>query len=153
VDPSLPLYEVSTAGEILRRSIWEARLYGWLFGSFAAIALLLAAVDVYGVMASMIAGRTQEIGVRMALGARTAEILRLVLRRGMTLAATGLVLGLLGAFAVTRLMASLLFGVSETDPLTFGVVTLLLAGSALLAAYLPARRATRVDPVVALRAE
>jgi ABC-type antimicrobial peptide transport system permease subunit len=120
---------------------------------FAMVALLLAAVGIYGVMAFAVSQRTQEIGIRMALGARALDVLKLILRNGMFLAAIGAVIWLGGAFAITRFMSSLLFGVSPTDVLTFGLVTAGLLLVALLACYLPARRATKVDPLVALRYE
>jgi putative ABC transport system permease protein len=153
VDPSLPVFDIETMEEIYRFSMWEQRLYGWMFGIFAVVALVLAAVGLYGVMAYMVTLRTHEIGVRMALGARTADVLRLVVQRGLALAAIGLAIGLVGAFGVTQVLQSLLYGVSPTDPLTFVGIPAALAGVALLASYLPARRAARVDPMLALRTE
>jgi putative ABC transport system permease protein len=152
-DPDMPLYEVRTMEESLRYGLWEQRIYAVLMGVFAGLALLIAAVGIYGVMAYNVAQRTQEIGIRMALGAARDDVLRLVVGHAFRLTVIGLGLGLAGAYAVTRLMASLLFGVSASDPPTFVGVTLILAASAMFAAWVPAERATRVDPMVALRAE
>ena len=134
-------------------TVWQSRVWGLLFAIFSAIALVLAAVGIYGVMAFFVTQRTREIGIRMALGAQWRDVLKLVLRNGMLLAAIGLAVGLAGAFALTRLMRSLLFEVSPTDPLTFCAVALCLICAALLACYIPARRATKVDPLIALRYE
>jgi ABC-type antimicrobial peptide transport system permease subunit len=124
-----------------------------LLGLFAAVALALAAVGIFGVRSFFVTQRTREIGIRMALGAGRAEVMRLVVGRGALLAGVGIGLGIAGALWVTRWMRALLFGVPAHDPLTFAVVVLVLAGTALLASYLPARRATRVDPMVARRGE
>lgn len=153
VDPDLPVSRVQTLEQLWGISIAPQRFNLWLFGSFAALALLLAAIGIYGVMAYNVAQRTREIGIRMAMGARRSDVLRLVLTQSILPAATGVFLGLSVALALTRLMASLLFGLTATDPATFAVVALLLILVALAAAYTPARRATQVDPLVALRYE
>jgi len=132
-------------------SVARPRFRTGLLSAFAAIALLLAATGIYGVIAYSVAQRTQEIGIRMALGAHRADVLRLVLGQGTMLAIEGIGLGLAGALLLTRLLGSLLFAVSPTDPLTFAAVSIGLTGVALLASYIPARRATRIDPLVALR--
>ena len=127
------------------------RLTGFLLGVFAAIALALAAVGIYGVLAYLVSQRTQEIGIRVALGADRSQVLGMVLRQGLSLAAAGIVAGLFGAFALTRLMGSLLYEVRPNDPMTFVAVAAALLLIALLASFLPARRATRVSPMIALR--
>jgi len=153
IDPDLPLDQVKTMEQIVDESLSGDRFGTVLFGSFAAVALLLAAIGIYGVMSFAVAQRTHEIGLRIALGASPAQVLRLVLREGILLALGGLLLGLGGAYFVGRLMKSLLYQVNATDPTAVSAVTAVLLLSALLACYIPARRATQVDPLVALRDE
>jgi putative ABC transport system permease protein len=136
--------------DVVANSLGTRRVSMQLFAVFAIAALLLAAIGIYGVMAYSVTQRTQEIGIRMALGAQKADVLALVIRQGMTLSVIGVVVGLAGAFALTRLLANLLFGVAATDPLTFVAIPLLLLFVALVACYLPARRAARLDPTIAL---
>ena len=152
-DADMPLYEVRTMEEHTRRALWEIRIYVSLMSVFALLALIIAAIGIYGVMAYSVAQRTQEIGIRMALGAARQDVMRLVVGHALRLAALGVGIGLAGAYAVTRLMASVLTGVRPNDPPTFVGVTVILAFSSIIAAWLPAARATRVDPMVALRAE
>jgi ABC-type antimicrobial peptide transport system permease subunit len=137
----------------LATTVAQPRFGATLVALFAALALILASIGVYGVISYSVTQRTQEIGVRVALGARSRDVLSLVLKQGMTLTATGLGAGLIGSLALTRLMKTLLFGVSATDPLTFIVISLLLTAVALLACLVPALRATRVDPMIALRSQ
>jgi putative ABC transport system permease protein len=153
VDPDQPVVGVRTMDEVLGRETGQRRVGLTLLAAFAALALLLSALGIYGVLAFFVVQHTPEIGVRIALGARPADVLRLVVGRGMKLALLGVGLGLLGALALTRLMRGLLFGVSAADPLTYLLIALLLSAVALLACLVPARRATKVDPMVALRYE
>jgi putative ABC transport system permease protein len=152
-DPELPVYSVRTLESMVADQAAPRRLAALLIGVFAGLALLLAAVGIYGVMSYAVAQRTQEIGIRMALGAPQREILRMVLRHGTAMALAGVGIGLLAALALARLITKLLFQTSANDPPTFALVPLLLLTVALLACYLPARRAARVDPLVALRYE
>lgn len=153
LDPDQPVTSIKTMDELLDRTLSEAKFTLLLFGLFAMLALVLAAIGIYGVMATAVTQRTHEIGLRMALGAQKRDVLRLVIGEGMIQVFIGIVAGLAAAVALTRLMSSLLFGVSPTDPVTLALITLLLASVALLACYIPARRATKVDPLVALRNE
>ena len=153
LDPDQPIGNVRTLEQSVERSVASRRFVMWLLGLFAATALLLATVGIYGVMSYTVNQNTREIGIRRALGAQTFDVLRLIVGQGMLLAIAGVLLGLLGAFGLTRLMVSLLFEVKPTDQLTFTFVTLLLVGVAFVACYLPARRATKVDPLIALRHE
>ena len=153
LDPSLPLTAVQTMDQIVEESSGPQRFNTMLLGSFASIALFLAALGIGGVLATSVSRRTQEIGIRMALGARRPDVIRMIVSQGMALAGAGLLLGLPASFALTRMMSTLLFEVSPRDPMTFASVTALLIAVALVACYLPARRATRIDPMVALRYE
>jgi len=153
LDPALPVHNLKTVERRISERTSPKRFMTAMMGVFAAIALLLAGVGLYAVMAYVVSQRTHEIGVRLALGARSRDILRLISRQGLKLTLAGLALGMAGAFTLTRVMAPLLYGVAATDPLTFILISLSLAGVALLACWLPARRATKVDPMVALRCE
>ena len=153
LDPDLPIYNVRTMDDRVQESLARRRFSMMMLGLFAALALVLATIGIYGVMAYMVSQGTREIGIRLALGATQTNILRLVVRQGMTLALTGVGIGLAGAFMLTRLMRSLLFGVQSTDPFTFVAIAALLTLVALLASYIPARRAARIDPMVSLRCE
>ena len=153
VDPNQPVYEIRTMDQIKSESIASERLNLTLLSIFAGVALILALVGVYGVMSYAVTQRTHEIGIRMALGAQTGNVMKMVIANGMKMATIGIVLGLGGAFAVTRVMQNLLFGVSATDLLTFVSVPVILIGVALVACFVPALRATKVDPMIALRYE
>ena len=153
LNPGQPLVYFRTMSDYLDSATASPRFRSMLIGLFALTALVLAAVGIYGVMAVSVAQRTQEIGVRMALGARKVDVLMLVLRRGMRLTLFGVILGILSSLALTRVLASQLYGITALDPFTFAAVPLLLALVAGLACLLPARRATKVDPIIALRHE
>jgi putative ABC transport system permease protein len=153
IDSRLPVFNVRPMQQVIVESSSDTRFEATLLGIFAALALLLAAVGIYGVMSYLVAQRTQELGIRMALGALPSDVLRLVIGRGVALTVAGLAIGLVAALGITRLLGTLLFGVSATDPVTFLGVALLLGVVALAACYIPARRATRIDPLVALRYE
>jgi predicted permease len=153
LDKNLAFTNGQTVQQILGQGLWAARMGAALLGLFGALALILASIGIYGVLAYSVAQRTSEIGLRMALGAQPHQVLRLVLKQGMLLALIGASVGVLVALPVARLASGLLYGVSATDPLTYAAITLLLMGVALLACYLPARRATRIDPLVALRVD
>src|SRR5579864_6929205 len=152
-DPELAVTSVQTMEEIASQSLGSRKLTLTLVALFASLAMVLATIGIYGVMSYVVAGRTQEIGIRIALGAQRRDVFKLVVGQGMALAGAGLVIGLIAAAGLTRYLASQLFHVKPIDPLTYGGVTLLLGGVAFLACYIPARRATRVDPLVALRYE
>jgi predicted permease len=153
IDKNLAFTNAQTVQQILGQGLWAARMGAALLGLFGALALILASIGIYGVLAYSVAQRTSEIGLRMALGAQPRQVLGLVLRQGMLLALIGATVGILVALPVARMAGGLLYGVSTTDPLTYAGITLLLMGVALLACYLPARRATRIDPLIALRVE
>jgi len=153
IDPTLPISGILNMDEVVATSVAQPRLIMQLVGTFAVFALLLAAIGMYGVMAYSVSQRKQEIGIRMSLGAGPREILRQVVRQGMALALAGVVIGVLASLALTRLLAGLLFGVRATDPSVFAAAAAVLALSAFLACYVPARRATRVDPIIVLRSE
>jgi len=153
IDPALPIFGMQTMSDTVADSLARPRFLSLLLGAFSVIALALAAVGIYGVMAYSVSRRTQEIGVRVALGAKASDVLKMVLGQGTKMAAIGVGIGLAGAFALTRVMSTLLFEVSVTDPATFAAVVALLALVTLLACYIPARRATKVDPIIALRRE
>jgi putative ABC transport system permease protein len=153
LDPDQPLSQIRTLDQLLSETLLPWRFSMTLLGSFAALALLLAAAGIYGVISYAVGQRTNEIGIRMVLGAQPKDVLRMVIRHGASIAFIGIAVGLAGAFYLTRFMTSQLYQVPPSDPLTYAAIALLLGAVALIASYIPARRATRVDPVVALRYE
>jgi putative ABC transport system permease protein len=152
-DPALPIFAEHTMNELRELSFWQYELFGWMFSIFGGIALALAAVGVYGVLSYAVSQRTPELGVRMALGATRQNVFRLIVVDGVRLAGLGVLVGLVGAFGITRVVTSLLYNVTATDPLSFIGTAAFLVVIAIVASYVPARRATGVDPMVALRAE
>jgi putative ABC transport system permease protein len=153
VDQTIPVFGIQTMDEVVARSLAARRFALEILGIFAIVAFLLACVGIYGVMAYAISQRTGEIGLRMALGARRGDILRVVLNEAALIVIAGVGAGLLGSLLLTRFLQNLLFDIKPTDPLTFGALTILLAGVALLASFIPARRASRIDPLIAMRHE
>ncbi|MGH9854403.1 MAG: FtsX-like permease family protein, partial [Blastocatellia bacterium] len=153
LDREQPISSIVTLDQLVSTSVAQRQFSMLLLGVFAVVALALASIGIYGVLSYAVTQRTREIGIRMALGAGRRDLLRLVVGQGMSLAMIGVGAGLVAAFLLTRLMSTLLFGVSATDPMTFGLISLLLMIVALLACWIPARRATKVDPIVALRNE
>jgi ABC-type antimicrobial peptide transport system permease subunit len=153
IDPDLPIFRVGTMEEALRRSVSLRQTYSWTLSVFAGLALLLAVGGIYGVMSYAVTQRTRELGIRVALGAASGQVMRSVLRRGMTLVIVGLFFGLIGALAAARALSTLLFGVRPGEPLVYLSVAALLLATAALANWFPARRAARVDPMTSLRTE
>jgi putative ABC transport system permease protein len=152
-DPNLPVSNVVSMEQVIADALWQPRFNLQLIGLFAGVALMLAAVGLYGVMSYSVAQRTHEVGLRMALGAQRRDVMKLVLRQGMKLTLMGVAVGLFASAAVTRLMTQLLFDVSASDPMTFVAIALILVVVAVVACLLPALRATKIDPMVALRYE
>jgi ABC-type antimicrobial peptide transport system permease subunit len=153
IEPNEPVNQVVTMDERLSTSVAGRRFQTLLLGVFAAVGLVIATVGIYGVISYAVSQRTQEMGIRMALGAQASDVLRLVVGQGMKLALIGVALGVAASLALTRVMKNLLFNVSATDPVTFALIASLLVGVAFIASYVPARRATKVDPLIALRSE
>jgi putative ABC transport system permease protein len=153
IDPNQPLVKVRTMEDNIASSVAQPRFRTWLIGIFAALAVMLAAVGIYGVMSYSVTQRTNEIGIRVTLGAQPTDVFRIVVDEGLRFAVLGVGIGVVAGLLLTRLLRSFLYGVSASDPLTFIGVTVLLLGVALAASFFPARRATRVDPIIALRYE
>ena len=152
-DATLPVFNVRTMEDLRQLSFWQQELFGWMFSIFGVVALLLASIGVYGVLSYSVSQRVQEIGVRVALGAERRDVLRLVVGQGVRLALVGIALGIIGAFGVTWTIQSELYNVKPYDPLSFAGVSIFLSLTALIASYVPARRAMAVDPIIALRNE
>jgi putative ABC transport system permease protein len=153
VDKDLPVYDVKPLGQVVSASVSRSRFYASLLGAFSLIAMVLAAAGIYGLTSYSVAQRTHEIGIRVALGAKQSNIVGIIVRKGLVNTISGIIIGLAGALALTRLLDDFLYGVTPTDLVTFVVVSLLLAAAALLASYVPARRALKGDPMIALRQE
>jgi putative ABC transport system permease protein len=153
VDPEVAVFDIETMQARLDQTVNSERFWMRALGIFATLALVLAVIGIYGVVSYAVGQRTHEIGVRMALGAQRTDVLGMVIRQGMVTTVVGVIVGVLGAVAATRLISSQLYGVEATDPATFVTVSLVLVGISVLASYVPARRATRVDPLIALRSE
>jgi putative ABC transport system permease protein len=153
IDKDQTVADIDTMDHIVAEAVARQRFSMLLLGLFAGLALLLASVGIYGVMSYSVAQRTHEIGIRIALGARRADVLQMTVKQGLKLVALGMMLGLIAAFLLTRALASLLYGISATDPVTFVGISLVLFSVAILASYIPALRATKVDPIIALRAQ
>ena len=152
-DPDLPVFDVYTLEQVRQQGVWEYRFLGGMFIVFGVIALFLAAIGVYGVLSYSVSQRVREIGVRVALGAQDGDVMRLVLRQGLLLALFGIVFGLPLAFGASRVVTGMLYNVSPNDPVSFGLISAVLAAIAALASYMPARRALDVDPLDAIRGE
>lgn len=153
VDPQLAVAQIQTMDQVISASTTPRRFNLFLLAGFASLALVLSAIGIYGVIAYSVVRRVHEIGIRMALGAQRGDVMRLVVGQGVLLLGIGVVVGILGTLALTRALASFLYGIRPTDPTTFACVVVILVGVALVASYIPARRATKVDPMIALRYE
>lgn len=153
LDPGIPLFSIQTMAEVKRLGSWQFALFGWMFSAFGVVALLLAVTGVYGLLAYSVSQRTQEIGVRVALGASRRDVVRLIVGQGFRLTGAGIVVGLISSFGVTHVVASMLYNITPTDPVTFAGAAVFLVAVAMVASYVPTRRATAVDPLVALRSE
>jgi ABC-type antimicrobial peptide transport system permease subunit len=153
LDPALPLINITTMEETIRQGLWASRTGAALLSIFGLLALLLAAIGVYGIMSYTVGKRTREIGIRMAIGAQRGDVMRLILNRGLLIAAAGLVVGLGSAFLTARYFQNFLFGIGASDGVTYAAIAVILSAVALLACFLPAHRATKVDPLIALRTD